>query len=117
MALEKKIQDILDRTPKIERLSHVFFSKEADLECGGRGTFEIIDEFGVSAKGNFIGGCSLDDKGNIVPYKDESILAASPETFKYLGYIEKETNLLIRSDHSPEIPKFHVEIPKYCHDL
>ena len=108
--LEKKIQDILDRMPKIADIPHVFYSSAADEVTGGVGTARLKDEFGGTVKINFVGGCSLDGKGNIIPSLDEEPLEAEPNTYRYIGYIDEENGTVILSDHSPEIPKFDVEV-------
>lgn len=89
--LEKKIQDILDRMPKITDVPHVFYSSEADSATGGLRTAVLKDEFGGAVRINFVGGCSIDVDGNIIPSIDE------------------ESGAVILSDHSPEIPKLQIE--------
>lgn len=103
--LDPQIQKILDHTPRIMNAPHVFFSAEADLKMGGRKTVQISDEFGHSARINFIGACAMDDNGAVIPDDSKKKLDAPASTYFYLGYLDG-TGTLIHSDHTPERPRF-----------
>ena len=110
MVLDKEIQKIINRTPKVQDLPHVFYSKEADLNLNGTQTVRVLDEFGKSADVSFVGGCSIGVNGAVVPASDEVPLAAEPESYQYLGYMD-DKGVLVRTDHTPEIPLQAVSIP------
>lgn len=103
MALDKKLQNILDRVPNIQNIPHAFYSKEADVNKNGMETSRIMDEFGKSVDINFIGGCSIGVDGKVIPAPDEEELAAGPDTYEYLGYVDN-TGVFVRTDYTPERP-------------
>ncbi len=110
MALDNEIQKILNRAPKIQDIPHAFYSIQADVNENGQDVATIKDEFGKCVDVNFVGGCSVGYNGKVIPATDEESLSALPETYEYLGYLDDE-GVLIRTDHTPEIPMQKVEIP------
>lgn len=112
MALDKEIQKILNRAPNIQDIPHAFYSKEADLNKNGQETSTITDEFGKSVAVNFIGGCSVGADGKVIPATDEEELAAEPDTYEYLGYID-DVGVFVRTDHTPERPMQTVSIDPF----
>lgn len=112
MALDKEIQKILNRTPNIQNIPHAFYSKEADLNVNGQETSRITDEFGKSVDVSFVGGCSIGRDGKVIPATDEEELAAEPDTYEYLGYVD-EAGVLVRTDYTPEIPLQTVSIEPF----
>ena len=110
MALDNELQKILNRTPNIQDIPHAFYSKEADINLNGKETSRIRDEFGKSVDINFVGGCSVGSNGKVIPSTDEEELSALPETYEYKGYLD-DNGVLVRTDHTPEVPMQTVEIP------
>lgn len=106
--LDRHLKKILNHTPKIQDVPHVFYSQEAHANSGGKQTFEIKDEFGNMANASFVGGVSIGSRGRIIPATDEEELSASAESYEFLGYLD-EKGVLIRSDHTPEIPQYYVD--------
>ncbi len=106
--LDKHLKKILNHTPKIQDVQHVFYSHEADIISGGTDTAYLKDEFGKKVAVSFTGGCTIDAQGRIIPSLDEEPLAADPHTYQFLGF-QDEDGVLVRSDHTPEIPQYYVD--------
>ncbi|MGH1376555.1 MAG: hypothetical protein ACRBCK_09425 [Alphaproteobacteria bacterium] len=107
--MERHIKKILAHTPKIQDVPHVFWSSEADVNTGGSTTASLVDEFGENVSANFIGGVSIDHRGNIIPNPDEEALDAPSDSYNFIGYMDEETGRVIRSDYTPEVPQYYVE--------
>lgn len=108
--LEQVFKNILDRTPKVQGLQHIFFSRQAhELDEGA--TFSVIDESGAERDANFIGGCKINKEGIIVPdMTGAPVKARVPlETYTYQGVMNWETGKMV--------DRYYISVPDMPVDL
>lgn len=108
--LEQVFKNILDRTPKVQSLQHIFFSEQAH-ELNENATFSVTHESGADIDANFIGGCKINEDGVIVPdMTGVPVKVRVPlETYKYQGVMNWETGKMADG--------YYISVPNMPADL